>query len=57
MSDVTKEIISEVKEEAKEIASEVKEPTLDAAEVIALALTIGFAGMALAVLLFMVAII
>lgn len=57
MNDVAKEIASEVKEEAKEIASEIKEPTLEAAEVIALALTIGFAGIALGALLFIVAII
>ncbi len=55
MDDVAKEIASEVKEEAKEIASEVKETTLEAAEVIAL--TIGFIGMALGALLFIVAII
>ncbi len=54
---MAKEITSEVKEEAKEIASEIKEPTLEAAEVIALALTIGFAGIALGALLFIVAII
>ena len=57
MSDVAKEIASEVKEEAKGIASKIKETTLDAAEVIALALTIGLAGIALGALLFMVAII
>jgi hypothetical protein len=57
MDDAAKEIASEVKEEAKGIASEVKETTLDAAEVIALALTIGLAGMALGTLLFIVAII
>ena len=57
MSSVAKEIASEVKEEAKEIASEVKETTLEAAEVIALALTIAFAGVALGALLFIVAII
>ena len=57
MSSVAKEIASEVKEKAKEIASEVKETTLEAAEVIALALTIAFAGVALGALLFIVAII
>ncbi len=57
MSNVVKETTSEVKEEAKGIASEVKETTLDAAEVIALALTVGLAGVALGALLFMVAII
>ncbi len=57
MDDEAKELASEVNEEAKEIASEVKETTLEAAEVIALALTIGFIGMALGALLFIVAII
>lgn len=57
MDHITKEIASEVNEEAKEGISEVKEVTLEAAEIVALMLTIGLAGMALTPILLVLAII
>ena len=57
MDDAIKEIASEVKEEAKKSTCEVKGVTLEAAEVIALALTIGLAGVALGSILLVLAII
>jgi hypothetical protein len=53
MDDATKEIASEAKEEAKGTASHAKEVTLELAEVMALALTVGIAVMVLGLTLFL----
>lgn len=57
MNDAIKEIASEVKEETRESTSEVKKVTLEAAEVIALTLTVGLVGLALGPILLVLAII